>query len=214
MGNSRDVPRAPTFVWLTVFASTTSQKSTRYLSHSLYLSPPNNSRCKPLSVSLVTGPNPSATLHDASQRLRALLPTSPAPPHTPGVHNPSHFRTWRPNGKPSARKRRFPSRSSLRRSKRRTGKLCRLMRKRLVRLRSRLHPTYVPKLTQCLYPTAYYVSFGPHGPRAPVSQPGDTSKIVFWTAALVAVGGVLFFAARAAGMYLFYDIRNHKLTTS
>ncbi|KAG6866146.1 hypothetical protein C0991_008099 [Blastosporella zonata] len=44
---------------------------------------------------------------------------------------------------------------------------------------------------------AYYVAFGPHGPRTPVSQPGDALKIFFWTMTLVAVGGGLFATARA-----------------
>ncbi|KAG5722086.1 hypothetical protein E4T56_gene15683 [Termitomyces sp. T112] len=43
---------------------------------------------------------------------------------------------------------------------------------------------------------AYYVAFGPHGPRTPISQPGDTAKIFFWTLALVAIGGSLFATAR------------------
>ncbi|KAK7455299.1 Cytochrome c oxidase subunit 5B, mitochondrial [Stygiomarasmius scandens] len=44
---------------------------------------------------------------------------------------------------------------------------------------------------------AYYVSFGPHGPRAPVSKPGDNFKIFLGTMALVGVTGVLFMAIRA-----------------
>ncbi|KAG5335596.1 hypothetical protein C0989_000917 [Termitomyces sp. Mn162] len=43
---------------------------------------------------------------------------------------------------------------------------------------------------------SYYVAFGPHGPRTPISQPGDTAKIFFWTLALVAIGGSLFATAR------------------
>ncbi|KAG6850598.1 hypothetical protein H0H93_011266 [Arthromyces matolae] len=44
---------------------------------------------------------------------------------------------------------------------------------------------------------AYYVAFGPHGPRTPVSKPGDAAKIFFWTMTLVAVAGGLFATARA-----------------
>ncbi|THU96937.1 cytochrome c oxidase subunit IV [Dendrothele bispora CBS 962.96] len=44
---------------------------------------------------------------------------------------------------------------------------------------------------------AYYVSFGPHGPRAPVSKPGDNFKIFLATSALVGVTGVLFMAIRS-----------------
>ncbi|KAG6899744.1 hypothetical protein C0993_007231 [Termitomyces sp. T159_Od127] len=43
---------------------------------------------------------------------------------------------------------------------------------------------------------AYYVAFGPHGPRTPISQPGDALKIFFWTMTLVAAGGCLFATAR------------------
>jgi hypothetical protein len=46
---------------------------------------------------------------------------------------------------------------------------------------------------------AYYVAFGPHGPRAPVHKPGDTFKIIMGTAAVVAVAGVLTLAARSFG---------------
>ncbi|KAF5391870.1 hypothetical protein D9757_001723 [Collybiopsis confluens] len=44
---------------------------------------------------------------------------------------------------------------------------------------------------------AYYVAFGPHGPRAPVGKPGDGFKIFAGTAALVGFAGVLYFAIRA-----------------
>jgi cytochrome c oxidase subunit 4 len=40
---------------------------------------------------------------------------------------------------------------------------------------------------------AYYVAFGPHGPRAPTSAPGEGLKIFLATAALVGLGGVLSF---------------------
>ncbi|EDR06441.1 uncharacterized protein LACBIDRAFT_163585, partial [Laccaria bicolor S238N-H82] len=43
---------------------------------------------------------------------------------------------------------------------------------------------------------AYYVAFGPHGPRTPTSQPGDNLKIFLSTFALVGVAGVLFYAIR------------------
>jgi len=39
---------------------------------------------------------------------------------------------------------------------------------------------------------AYYVAFGPHGPRAPTSAPGDNLKIFLATVALVGVGGIVF----------------------
>jgi len=49
--------------------------------------------------------------------------------------------------------------------------------------------------------TAYYVAFGPHGPRTPTSQPGDGVKIFFWTMALVGVAGVLTVGIRSLGVY-------------
>ncbi|KIK63718.1 hypothetical protein GYMLUDRAFT_162296 [Collybiopsis luxurians FD-317 M1] len=44
---------------------------------------------------------------------------------------------------------------------------------------------------------AYYVAFGPHGPRAPVSKPGENFKVFAGTAALVGFAGILYFAIRA-----------------
>jgi cytochrome c oxidase subunit 4 len=55
-------------------------------------------------------------------------------------------------------------------------------------------------LNQNLTPSfavAYYVAFGPHGPRTPTSQPGDSVKILFSTLALIAAGGILFFSFKA-----------------
>lgn len=43
------------------------------------------------------------------------------------------------------------------------------------------------------------MAFGPHGPRAPVSAPGDGLKIFLATAALIGLGGVLFFTVQAFG---------------
>ncbi|PFH46628.1 hypothetical protein AMATHDRAFT_154305 [Amanita thiersii Skay4041] len=43
---------------------------------------------------------------------------------------------------------------------------------------------------------AYYVAFGPHGPRAPSSKPGDGLKIFAYTMALVGVAGVMTVALR------------------
>jgi len=44
------------------------------------------------------------------------------------------------------------------------------------------------------FSTAYFVAFGPHGPRAPAGQPGDNVKIFFSTLALIALGGAIFYA--------------------
>jgi len=46
---------------------------------------------------------------------------------------------------------------------------------------------------------AYYVAFGPHGPRADLHPPGSVPKIIASTLALVALGGVLYGAARHFG---------------
>ena len=43
----------------------------------------------------------------------------------------------------------------------------------------------------CFFGVAYYVAFGPHGPRAPTSQPGDNLKIFLATMGLVGVAAVL-----------------------
>ncbi|KZT71343.1 cytochrome c oxidase subunit IV [Daedalea quercina L-15889] len=44
---------------------------------------------------------------------------------------------------------------------------------------------------------AYYVAFGPHGPRRPANPPGTTLKIALGTAAGIAAAGVLFLAIRS-----------------
>ncbi|KIY62897.1 COX4, subunit IV of cytochrome c oxidase [Cylindrobasidium torrendii FP15055 ss-10] len=46
---------------------------------------------------------------------------------------------------------------------------------------------------------AYYVSFGPHGPRAPVSKPGDNLKAFLGFAALIGVSATVFFGIRSIG---------------
>jgi len=44
---------------------------------------------------------------------------------------------------------------------------------------------------------AYYVAFGPHGPRAPVSPPGSGFKILLGTAGCVGIAGLLFMGVRS-----------------
>ncbi|EIW84651.1 cytochrome c oxidase subunit IV [Coniophora puteana RWD-64-598 SS2] len=39
---------------------------------------------------------------------------------------------------------------------------------------------------------AYYVAFGPHGPRKPTSPPGENLKIFIWTLGLIGVSGAIF----------------------
>ncbi|KAI0780475.1 cytochrome c oxidase subunit IV family, partial [Trametes elegans] len=45
---------------------------------------------------------------------------------------------------------------------------------------------------------AYYVAFGPHGPRAPIDPPGSVPKIVLGVAGLLATAGALFYGIRAS----------------
>jgi len=44
---------------------------------------------------------------------------------------------------------------------------------------------------------AYYVAFGPHGPRAPTSQPGDNLKILLSTVALIGIAGALYLGIKS-----------------
>ncbi|KAI8982810.1 cytochrome c oxidase subunit IV family [Trametes punicea] len=44
---------------------------------------------------------------------------------------------------------------------------------------------------------AYYVAFGPHGPRAPVDPPGSMPKIILGVSSLILAAGVAFYAIRA-----------------
>ncbi|KAI0723794.1 cytochrome c oxidase subunit IV-domain-containing protein [Cerioporus squamosus] len=45
---------------------------------------------------------------------------------------------------------------------------------------------------------AYYVAFGPHGPRAPVNPPGTLPKVFAGVAACIAATAVIFFSIRAS----------------
>ena len=47
------------------------------------------------------------------------------------------------------------------------------------------------------------MAFGPHGPRAPTSAPGEGFKVLFATAGLVGLAGVLFYAVQLFGKSLF-----------
>lgn len=46
---------------------------------------------------------------------------------------------------------------------------------------------------------AYYVAFGPHGPRKPTSNPGDGLKIVGSVGLAVVAAGLVFFGIRSQG---------------
>jgi len=44
---------------------------------------------------------------------------------------------------------------------------------------------------------SYYVAFGPHGPRTPISKPGDNWKIAFWVSCAIGVAGLISFAIKS-----------------
>ncbi|KAF7976754.1 hypothetical protein HWV62_5742 [Athelia sp. TMB] len=44
---------------------------------------------------------------------------------------------------------------------------------------------------------AYYVAFGPHGPRTPTTKPGDNLKIFLATLGLTGIAGAIFLGIRA-----------------
>lgn len=54
----------------------------------------------------------------------------------------------------------------------------------------------------CLCP-AYYVAFGPHGPRAPSSKPGEAIKVVFGVFAAIGASGLVYAAIRSRGTSLY-----------
>ena len=57
-----------------------------------------------------------------------------------------------------------------------------------------------PLTEVCCCLLAYYVAFGPHGPRTPTSPPGTNMKVFLATLGLVGVAGLLFEGIRANGM--------------
>src|SRR6267154_4306343 len=56
---------------------------------------------------------------------------------------------------------------------------------------------------------AYYVAFGPHGPRAPVNPPGTTFKILTGVSALIGAAGLLYGGFRAIVTLSFSPIYNN-----
>lgn len=48
---------------------------------------------------------------------------------------------------------------------------------------------------------AYYVAFGPHGPRAPVNPQGTAVKVVAGVAVLIASAGLIYSGVRAVGAF-------------
>lgn len=47
---------------------------------------------------------------------------------------------------------------------------------------------------------AYYVAFGPHGPRKPINPPGTSIKVAFGVFTLIGLSGATYMAVRASGM--------------
>ena len=54
------------------------------------------------------------------------------------------------------------------------------------------------------------MAFGPHGPRAPTSAPGDGVKLFFGTAGLVGLAGVLYFIIQQFGKSLKLFLKEKK----
>ncbi|KAG0740807.1 hypothetical protein G6F57_002644 [Rhizopus arrhizus] len=46
---------------------------------------------------------------------------------------------------------------------------------------------------------AYYIAFGPHGPREPLTKPGHAMKVLGGVAGVLAASGALFYAIRVNG---------------
>lgn len=59
---------------------------------------------------------------------------------------------------------------------------------------------------------AYYVAFGPHGPRASVNPPGTTVKILTGVSALIASAGLLYAGFRSIGMLSFLLVTMYSRT--
>lgn len=56
---------------------------------------------------------------------------------------------------------------------------------------------------------AYYVAFGPHGPRSPVNPPGTTVKILTGVSALIGTAGLLYASFRSIGTLSFLLVYNN-----
>ena len=62
---------------------------------------------------------------------------------------------------------------------------------------------------------AYYVAFGPHGPRSPVNPPGTAVKILTGVTALIGTAGLLYVGFRSIGKCSFvYDYINQSISPS
>jgi hypothetical protein len=56
---------------------------------------------------------------------------------------------------------------------------------------------------------AYYVAFGPHGPRSPVNPPGTAVKILTGVSALIGAAGLLYVGFRSIGTLSFLPVYNN-----
>lgn len=59
---------------------------------------------------------------------------------------------------------------------------------------------------RCHLLSAYYVAFGPYGPRAPVTPPGQSLKVFLSTLGLVGVAGLMYLGVRAMGKSILYVV--------
>lgn len=57
--------------------------------------------------------------------------------------------------------------------------------------------------TICFLKLAYFVAFGPHGPRTPANEPGHSLKVVVGVVALVGAAYGVFALARSQGTFPF-----------
>lgn len=70
-----------------------------------------------------------------------------------------------------------------------------------------MHPYTFPKpQTNRPSQTAYFVAFGPHGPRTPANEPGHSLKVFVGVTALVAVAYGVFAFARSQGTSPFRSL--------
>jgi hypothetical protein len=64
------------------------------------------------------------------------------------------------------------------------------------------------------HPTAYYVAFGPHGPRAPVNPPGTVVKILSGISVLIGSAALLYGGIRSVGMLVSIHPLYHTVLTA
>ena len=62
-----------------------------------------------------------------------------------------------------------------------------------------VHVVFSDNIICIFFSPAYYVAFGPHGPRAPVSPPGQGTKIFVAITTGVIIAGALSYAIRVTG---------------